>query len=83
MTSEDKTKEVFQSVLKKFGSIDICVFGTGMHDPSAEKNLNTETIRRIMETNFFGTLNCIVAVNNHFKEKKKWTNINYFFCCWL
>jgi NAD(P)-dependent dehydrogenase (short-subunit alcohol dehydrogenase family) len=70
VTSEDKTKEVFQSVLKKFGSIDICVFGTGMHDPSAEKNLNTETIRRIMETNFFGTLNCIVAVNNHFKEKK-------------
>ena len=41
-----------------------------MHDPSAEKNLNTETIRKIMETNFFGTLNCIVAVNNYFKEKK-------------
>jgi len=70
VTSEDKTKEVFQSILKKFGSIDICVFGTGMHDPSAEKNLNTETIRRIMETNFFGTLNSIVAVNNYFKEKK-------------
>ena len=44
VTSEDKTKEVFQSILKKFGSIDICVFGTGMHDPSAEKNLNTETL---------------------------------------
>ena len=70
VTSEDKTKEVFQSILKKFGSIDVCVFGTGMHDPSAEKNLNTETIRKIMETNFFGTLNCIVAVNNYFKEKK-------------
>jgi NAD(P)-dependent dehydrogenase (short-subunit alcohol dehydrogenase family) len=70
VTSEDKTKEVFQSILKKFVSIDVCVFGTGMHDPSAEKNLNTETIRKIMETNFFGTLNCIVAVNNYFKEKK-------------
>ena len=70
VTSENKTKEVFQSILKKFGSIDVCVFGTGMHDPSAEKNLNTETIRKIMETNFFGTLNCIVAVNNYFKEKK-------------
>jgi NAD(P)-dependent dehydrogenase (short-subunit alcohol dehydrogenase family) len=23
-----------------------------------------------METNFFGTLNCIMAVNSHFKEKK-------------
>ena len=45
-------------------------FCTGVHDPQSEKKLNVESIRRIMEVNFFGTLNCINAVNNYFKEKQ-------------
>ena len=40
-----------------------------MHDPQSEKKLNVESVRRIMEVNFFGTLNCINAVNSYFKEK--------------
>ena len=64
------TEKVFQNIIEEFKSLDICVFCTGIHDPDAEKNLNAEKIREIMETNFFGTLNCIIAVNNYFKEKK-------------
>ena len=41
-----------------------------MHDPDAEKKLSSEKIREIMETNFFGTLNCIMAVNTYFRERK-------------
>ena len=41
-----------------------------MHDPDAEKKLSSEKIREIMETNFFGTLNCIMAVNSYFRERK-------------
>tara|TARA_B100001123_G_C15275113_1_gene1011850 strand:+ start:45 stop:800 length:756 start_codon:yes stop_codon:yes gene_type:complete len=67
---ESQTKKVFQNILEKFKNLDICVFCTGIHDPAAEKKLNTQTIRSLMETNFFGTLNCIVAVNNYFKENK-------------
>tara|TARA_B100000029_G_scaffold246590_1_gene243521 strand:+ start:2230 stop:2985 length:756 start_codon:yes stop_codon:yes gene_type:complete len=64
------TEKVFQKIIQEFKSIDICVFCTGMHDPDSEKKLNGEKIREIMETNFFGTLNCIIAVHNYFKEKK-------------
>ena len=65
-----ETKNIFQNVLKKLKSVDISVFCTGMHDPDAEKKLDAEKIREIMETNFFGTLNCIAAVNDYFREKK-------------
>jgi len=68
---DDKsTKKVFQNIVEKFKSLDICVFCTGIHDPDAEKKLSSEKIREIMETNFFGTLNCIMAVNTFFREKK-------------
>ena len=67
---EKKAKETFQNIISKFEKIDICVFCTGMHDPDSEKKLSSEKIREIMETNFFGTLNCIMAVNNYFREKK-------------
>ena len=80
---ENVTKNTFQNIIEKFKTIDISVFCTGMHDPDAEKKLSSEKIREIMETNFFGTLNCIMAVNSYFREKKKWTHFNCFFSCRL
>ena len=67
---ENAAKNTFQNIIEKFTSIDISVFCTGMHDPDAEKKLNSEKIREIMETNFFGTLNCIMAVNDYFRKKE-------------
>ena len=71
VTDNNKTVQVFTNIIKKLESIDLCIFCTGVHDPRSEKKLNIESIRQIMEVNFFGTLNCINAVNNYFKEKKK------------
>ena len=68
--NEKETKIVFQNIIKKFETLDISVFCTGIHDPDAEKIFDSEKIREIMETNFFGTLNCIMAVNDYFREKK-------------
>ena len=67
---EKSVRNVFQNILQKFETLDICVFATGIHDPESEKKLSSEKIREIMETNFFGTLNCIMAVNSFFREKK-------------
>jgi len=67
---EVEAKKVFENIIKKFQTVDICVFCTGMHDPESEKKLSGEKIREIMETNFFGTLNCIMAVNSYFRERK-------------
>ena len=51
--NEDETKKVFQNILEKLQTIDLCVFCTGIHDPESEKKLSIEKIREIMETNFF------------------------------
>ena len=50
--------------------IDICVFGTGMHDPTSEKKFNLKKIREIMEVNYFGTMNCINSIYEYFSKKK-------------
>ena len=68
--NENETKNIFQNIIEKFKTINISVFCTGIHDPDSEKKLSSEKIREIMETNFFGTLNCIMAVNTFFREKK-------------
>ena len=70
VTDSSNTKKVFDTILNELKSIDICVFCTGIHDPKSEKKLNLEKIRKIMEVNFFGTVNSINAVYDYFKEKK-------------
>ena len=66
----EKCKEVFNKIVSKFENIDIAVFSTGIHDPNSERKLNLESIRKIMETNFFGTINSVNSVYNYFKDKK-------------
>ena len=67
---EKLTHNVFKNILEKFKSLDTCVFCTGIHDPESEKKLSSEKIREIMETNFFGTLNSVMAVSDYFRERK-------------
>ena len=70
VTDEAKTKVVFQKIIEKFKTIDICVFCTGIHDPESEKILTGIKIREIMETNFFGTVNSVMAVNDYLRKKR-------------
>ena len=70
VTNIEQCKNVSNSIINKFSSIDICVFGTGMHDPNSEKKFNLIKIREIMEVNFFGTVNSIKAIEQYFRDKK-------------
>ena len=70
VTDSDKCKSVFKDIVEKFENIEICVFGTGIHDPQSEKKFNLEKIKKIMEVNFFGTMNSINSIYDYYKEKK-------------
>ena len=70
VTDIEKCKTVFNNVKKKLGNVNISVFCTGIHDPKSEKKLNLEKVRKIMEVNFFGTVNSINAVYDYYKDKK-------------
>ena len=70
VTDSDKCKSVFKDIVDKFQNIEICVFGTGIHDPQSEKKFNLEKIKKIMEVNFFGTMNSINSVYDYFGQRK-------------
>ena len=71
VTDDSKVKEVFSKILQEFNSLDLCVFCSGAYNPKLEQEINKEQIRKIMEVNFFGVLNCVKVVEDYFKNKKK------------
>ena len=70
VTDSEKCKIVSVEILNKLKNIEICVFCAGIHDPQSEKKFSLDTIRQIMETNFFGTINSINSIIDYYKEKK-------------
>ena len=70
VTDKSKCKEVFEQIKNKFENVDICFFSTGTWNPKKEKDIDVEQIENVFKVNFFGTLNCIKAVEQDFRDKK-------------
>jgi len=70
VTDENLIKTTFSNILNEFERIDLCVFCSGAYDPKLEQEINKIQIRKIMDVNFFGVLNCIKTVEEYFKNKK-------------
>ena len=70
VNDKEKCFEVAKNIKKEFGDIDICFFSTGTWDPKKEREIDVEQIEKVFKVNFFGTLNCIKAVEDHFRNKK-------------
>ena len=70
VTNIQQSKTVFKNIVEKFKDVEISIFGTGIHDPKSEKEFNLEKIRKIMEVNYFGTMNSINSVYNFYNNKK-------------
>ncbi len=73
VTNKEECQRVTSDIIKKFKNIDICVFGTGMHDPNSEKKFNLDKINEIMNVNFFGVMNSVNAIYDYFSEKQSGT----------
>ena len=69
VTNKNDCKETFELIKNKYQNIDICFFSTGTWDPKKEKEIDVDQMKKVMEVNFFGTLNCIKAVEKYFREK--------------
>ena len=68
--NKERCFEVAENIRKEFGDIDICFFSTGTWDPKKEREIDIEQIEKVFKVNFFGTLNCVKAVEDHFRNKK-------------
>ena len=69
VTNQNNCKETFELIKNKYQNIDICFFSTGTWDPKKEKEIDVDQMKKVMEVNFFGTINCIKVVENYFREK--------------
>ena len=70
VTNSENCKTTFKQILQKFNNIDICFFCSGTYDPKKEQELNLEQNKFVMDVNYFGTLNCVKAVEQYFKKRK-------------
>jgi len=70
VTNQDQIKISFEKIIENFNGLDLCVFSSGTYDPKLEQEINVKQNKFVMETNFFGVLYCINAVENYFKNKK-------------
>ena len=71
VTNDNSVNTAFSNILSEFSNLDLCVFCSGAYDPKLEKEINKEQIKKIMNINFFGVLNCIKTVEEYFKNKKE------------
>ena len=71
VTDKKSSIQVFEDILKKYSNIDLCILSTGTYDPKTEKEINIDEIQNVFNVNFFGTLNCIKAVEKNLKNEKK------------
>ena len=62
ITSRPDVHKVIQNTIDTFGHLDIAVCNAGIYFRKLAKDQTIEDARNVMETNFFGTLNCIYEV---------------------
>ena len=70
VTNQDQIKSSFEKIIEDFNGLNLCVFSSGTYDPKLEQEINVVQNKFVMETNFFGVLYCIKAVESYFKNKK-------------
>ncbi len=70
VSDREKVEETSKKIINEFSDLDLCVFSSGIYERSLEKEINVENIKKTFEINYLGTVNCVKAVEGHFKNKK-------------
>lgn len=69
ITQPAKVEAAFRGAVAAFDKIDVAVCNAGIYMRKAASELSTEEIRGMMETNFYGNLNCIYTALPYFRDR--------------
>ena len=58
VSSENDCRRLMETTMKAFGGIDILINNAGISMRALLKETNTEVIHKVMDINFYGTVNC-------------------------
>lgn len=61
VTRGDSCRDTFAKIEERYGGIDVLINNAGISHRSLFANTDPDVIRRVMEVNFFGALNCTHA----------------------
>lgn len=70
INSNEKVRETVDTIINKFGGIDVVVNNAGYGQLGTLEELSDEEARKNFDVNVFGTLNVIRNVMPHYREKK-------------
>ncbi len=69
ITDAEAVKKAVETSIDEFGGLDIFHCNAGIYLRCPVKDLRMDQIRKLMEVDFFGCLNCVYAVLPYFLEK--------------
>ena len=70
VTSEEDCKALIAAAVERFGGIDILVNNAGISMRAMFKDLDLSVLHRLMEVNFWGTVNCTKAALPYLLQAK-------------
>jgi short-subunit dehydrogenase len=70
VSSENDCRRFMETTIKTFGGIDILINNAGVSMRALLKEANTEVIHKVMDINFYGTVNCTKYALNSIIERK-------------
>ena len=73
ITDEEQVRHAVETAISELGSLDVFHCNAGIYLRCPAKDLRMDQIRKLMEVDFFGCLNCVYAVLPYFLERKSGT----------
>jgi short-subunit dehydrogenase len=70
LSNEDDCRNFIQSVINTFGTIDILINNAGVSMRALFKDLEMQTLRTLMDVNFWGTVYCTKYALDHIVKNK-------------
>ena len=69
VTDAEGIKKAVQTAIKELGGLDVFHCNAGIYLRCPAKDLRMDQIRKLMEVDYFGCLNCVYAVLPYFLER--------------
>lgn len=70
ITEASLVPDIIKAIEAEIGPLDLAILNAGTHQAMWLDDLETDAVRRLMDVNFMGTVNCLVPLVRRFKERR-------------
>lgn len=70
VTDEAACAQVFEAIESDQGAVDLVILNAGTHEPIDGTKFSVEPVRKLVEINLMGTVNCLAPVIDRFVERR-------------